>query len=271
MEVKIYLDSLFLMNYMINLWILQLLKKRFSLETRRIRIYGGACIGAVCYILQFLLKGNAFLIELCTVLFTVPLMIGVVLPARKRRFFLPMIGYGFFYSFLMAGITRAISNKWRVFAGKETTLLQVLVCVFFCKEFFGWSLARKKLRKGRLIYAVEVKSAGTTLSLSALLDTGNRLTEPLSHRPVCIMEEQLLAQITLENPLFFRAIPYHSVGCEKGVLYGVEIAEMQISTEESCYVAKNVICAGTGHKLSAKNAYQMILHPALLSEENRRI
>lgn len=270
MEVKIYLDSLFLMNYMINLWILQLLKKRFALEIRRIRIYGGACIGAVFYILQFFLKGNALAIELGTMLLGVLLMIRAVLPERKRRFFLPMISCGFFYSFLMAGIVRAVLNKWRVFYEKEATLLWILLFVFFCKELFLWGLEKKKQKKSRLVYMVDIKSAGTVLSLRGLLDTGNRLTEPLSRRPVCIMEEQLLAQITLENPLFFRAIPYHSVGCEKGILYGVEIPEIQISTEEACYVAKNVICAGVGQKLSVKNAYQMILHPALLSEENRK-
>ena len=115
-----------------------------------------------------------------------------------------------------------------------------------------------------------MESAGKKVPVLALLDTGNSLKEPISGEPVCLMEEELLAKITLENPLFLRAIPYRSVGCEQGMLYGVKIPKLEIYTDETCYVADDVICAGVGHKLSTKGAYQMILHPALLAEENRR-
>ena len=114
-----------------------------------------------------------------------------------------------------------------------------------------------------------IQSSGTKTTIVALVDTGNSLVEPISKKPVSIVEEEILAKITLENPLFLRAIPYRSVGCESGTLYGVEIPEIRIFMENTSYVAKNIICAGAPHKLSTKGAYQMILHPALLTEENR--
>lgn len=219
--------------------------------------------------MQFFFRGNALVVELVSVVLAVPMMIGVILPKRKRRYFLSMIVCGFFYSFLLAGITRAVLNKWRIFTGKETTLFGILLFLFLCKEIIGLVFEKRRQKKARSVYAVTIKSADTVFSLQALFDTGNSLIEPISKRPVCIMEEELLAKITLENTVFLRAIPYRSVGCKNGILYGVEIPQMQIMTEDACYVAEHVICAGIGHKLSSQNAYQMILHPSLLSEENK--
>lgn len=270
MEIEIYLDSLFLMNYLINLWILQMLKRSFSLQIPAWRSWSAACIGAGIYIMQFLIRGNALAVECISVVSAVPIMIGVFLPKRKRRYFLSMLVYGFFYSFLLAGIARAVLNKLRIFTGKETTLFGMLLLVFFCKEIFQWALVRKKQKHDRVVYSVRLKSADTCFSLQALFDTGNSLVEPISKKPVCIMEEEMLAKITLENTLFLRAIPYRSVGCQNGILYGVEVPEMEIITEDACYVAEHVICAGVSQKLSSKNAYQMILHPSLLTEENKR-
>lgn len=268
MEIEIYLDSLFFMNLMINLWILQLLKRRFSLEAKGIRLFGAAVLGAGIYILAFFVPLKSVLLQPVAVVISVPLMIGMILTKRKRRHFKSMIGMGLVYSFIFAGILRVVFNKWRVFAGKEVTLWAVLAGVYFCTRIGMWCLKRAGQIGRKSLYQVCIKSAGKETGLTALLDTGNSLIEPISKKPVCLIEEELLAHITLENPLFLRAIPYRSVGCVQGTLYGVEIPELRIREEERLILLNNVICAAAPHKLSTKNAYQMILHPALFAEEN---
>jgi hypothetical protein len=116
---------------------------------------------------------------------------------------------------------------------------------------------------------VILESAGAQISVKALLDTGNRLVEPISGKPVCIVDEEILAKLTLENPLFFRAIPFRSVGCEHGMVYGVQIPKIHIEEEGKTYIITDVVCAGTGHKLSARNEYQMIIHPGILVGKNK--
>lgn len=270
MEIEIYLDSLFLLNLMINLWILELLRYKFVPEIKTRRLLLAACFGAAIYVSVFFLPGRSLALQILAVGISLPAMLFIILPGRKRRLFRNMLLMGLFYSFVLAGVLRAVLGKWKIFSGKDVTLTAVLAGVFICVEAGKWCI--KKCRHGgkKSVYKVSVESAGKKMHLSALLDTGNSLIEPISKKPVCLMEEELLAHITLENPLFLRAIPYRSVGCDKGTLYGVEIPRMRIITEEACYVADNVICAGVGHKLSTKDAYQMILHPALLAEENRR-
>lgn len=267
MEVLIYLDSLFLLNFMINLWILQLVKLKYSLEVCKGRILFAALLGASMYILAFTLPLKSIFLQPLSVAVSVPCMMRTLLPRKRWKYRIRLIGSGFFYVFVIAGILRVLFYKWRLFTGLEISISGVLGGTYICMRVAEIAMKRRKL-SDKNVCQVVIKSAGMKTTLSALVDTGNSLLEPISKKPVSIVDEEILAKITLENPLFFRAIPYRSVGCENGTLYGVEVPEIRIFCENTCYVAKNIICAGTPHKLSTKGTYQMILHPALLTEGN---
>lgn len=268
MEIEIYLDSLFLLNFMINLWILQLIKIKFLPETKGLRMWISAGIGALIYIISFWFSGGSFFVPIFSMLVSLPVMAGIALTKRKRRYFIKIIGWGLFYGFVISGVLRAMLYKWRVFKGKEITATVVLAGTYLCMQIGSWGIRKGKQMGKKSICKAVICSAGKETRIKALLDTGNSLVEPISRKPVCIVEEEILAQITLQNSLFLRAIPYRSVGCEQGMLYGVEIPQIKIITESTCYIAEQVICAGAPHKLSTKGTYQMILHPALLKEEN---
>lgn len=267
MKIEIYLDSLFFLNLMINLGILNLLKHKYALEDVKARIFTAAAIGAATYVLLFFIPFKSVLWQFIAIGISVPFMIVIVLPKRKRRYLGKMIGWGFVYSFVVAGVLRAVFYKWQLFNGMEITLPGVLAGVYICVQAGIWCIRQAKSNSKKSLCTVTMESAGVQMAVTALIDTGNSLVEPLSRKPVCLVEEELLARITLENPLFLRAIPFRSVGCEQGMLYGVEIPKLIISSEEDTYVVTDVICAGVSHRLSAKNAYQMILHPDLVAKD----
>lgn len=272
MSIEIYLDTLFFMNLIINLWILKLLKIRFALDTKSYKLWLSACFGAVVYICQFFLPAyipiGGILLQILGMGLSVPGMSVLILTKRKRHLWKKVILQGLAYSFMIGGILRAVLVKWKLFAGQEITLFTVLVGVYVCVQTGSYIVRKGRLPGKKSICQAIITSSGTKTKVKALLDTGNNLLEPISQKPVCLAEEELLARITLENPLFYRAIPFSSVGCQQGILYGVEIPELTIINGEQCYKVSNVICAGVSQKLSHKNAYQMILHPALCTEES---
>ena len=273
MEIEIYLDTLFFMNLVINLWILKLLKQRFLLDTKGCRIWGAAGLGAAIYISLFFIPlfipVGGILLQIMAVALSVPVMSALILTKRKRHLWKKVMLQGFTYSFMIAGVLRAVLYKWKLFAGQEITVFAVLLGVYVWVQTGSFLLRKGRLLSHKNVCLAVINSAGMETKVKALLDTGNSLLEPISKKPVCLVEEELLARITLENPLFYRAIPFRSVGCEQGILYGVEIPELTIINGEQCYTATNVICAGVPHKLSHKNTYRMILHPALCTEENK--
>ena len=129
----------------------------------------------------------------------------------------------------------------------------------------GYLYERKQIVKKQTIYDVEVAQQGRKLTLKALLDTGNGLREPISGRPVSIIERDVydtLCHQTIQER--YRVIPYHSIGKEHGILQGTEVDELIIWREDEPYVQKKAVIALYEGKLSGNGSYQMILHTGLL-------
>ncbi len=132
----------------------------------------------------------------------------------------------------------------------------------------------KKLKSDRKcreqLYEVRFLWEKNAYSCTALYDTGNRLYEPLTKCPVCIIEQSVLG---VSESRYEAAIPYHSVGCRSGMLYGVYVEAFCIcrgNDKERIQgndIIQRVLLAIYPGKLSAKGEYQMILHPELLVTE----
>lgn len=268
MKVQIYWDSLFLMNLLINWGVLKLLQKRFALGAMKVRIWLAAFLGGSTYMITFVCCQKSTLWQLFATLSSVVLMVYIVLGKKKQRFAGKALLWGLMYSFIISGVLRVVFKQYRFIRGGQIALEFVLVGVLICVKIGTWYVEKNMGKQKRSICTVTLESAGTQITLKALLDTGNRLIEPISGKPVCIVEEEVLARLTLENALFFRAIPFRSVGCERGMLYGVQIPKIRIEHETNTYVVNDIVCAGIGNKLSAKNEYQMIVHPDLIIEKN---
>ena len=108
-------------------------------------------------------------------------------------------------------------------------------------------------------------SDNSKCKIMALIDSGNSLVEPISQKPVSIVEKSVLEEfqqeLLKEN---FRMVPFHSVGKEKGILEAYFIEKLEIRRGGECIVIEKPMIAVTPEKVSSKKDYQMILHPALL-------
>lgn len=60
----------------------------------------------------------------------------------------------------------------------------------------------------------------SAITVTALVDSGNSLTEPISGKPVCVVEEKIVRGLWGKSMKGFRAIPFHSVGQNHGILEG---------------------------------------------------
>lgn len=101
--------------------------------------------------------------------------------------------------------------------------------------------------------------------ITALLDSGNGLLEPISKMPVSIIEERVAGQYKkyLKKEKF-RMVPFHSLGEERGMLEAYFIEKMEIRGKEGVRVIKNPIIAISKGTISANEKYQMILQPEIL-------
>ena len=68
------------------------------------------------------------------------------------------------------------------------------------------------------------------------------------------------------RPEKYHAIPFSSVGKEKGVLSAYELQELTIEGQEETVRKEHVIVAICNTGIPEESIYQMILHPRLLED-----
>ncbi|MFI3237653.1 MAG: sigma-E processing peptidase SpoIIGA [Lachnospiraceae bacterium] len=262
MQVILYLDTVFLLNLSMNLWVISLAIYKLKISVTHRRRWGVALLGAFFYCLVFYIPFYGGFHMILAILLSNISMIFFLLPKRYKRYRWKVLGLTYFYTFLFWGIFHLVETKLQ----KPEHILYIIpflftmYILFYIIRFTVFCWNNQKREK---VFDILIKSNGVEYLAKGLYDSGNTLIEPISKKPVCLVEEELLAKITLENPLFLRAIPYHSIGKEFGMLYGVEIPCMHIYTPEREIVKHNVVCAGVNQKISGFDKVQMILHSSI--------
>ena len=119
---------------------------------------------------------------------------------------------------------------------------------------------------------------GRRKQITALWDSGNQLRQPLTGRPVHIIELEavqpllekeerrelmrLLEMQTVEYPSgMFSFVPYQSIGKKHGILPVLKLDEIRVEKENETVDTPEVLAAVSKEAVSRSGAYQMILHP----------
>ena len=116
-------------------------------------------------------------------------------------------------------------------------------------------LFRKKFGTCR----IRLEHAGQNYDGKALIDTGNRLRDPVSGEPVNILDPEIAECLLKEEIPQMREIAYHSIGKENGVMKAYRIERM-IFPEKENMVIKNGLVAVSEEKILCEDC-RMILNP----------
>lgn len=115
------------------------------------------------------------------------------------------------------------------------------------------------------IYQVQITNQGISIDVKALYDTGNRLCDPISGRPVSVVEADKYEQLVKnDKPEKHKIIPYHTIGEEHGILEGTLVDKITIRKKDEMKILEAVIIACYKGKLSKDGGFQMILNKELL-------
>lgn len=143
----------------------------------------------------------------------------------------------------------------------------VIVSCLILQKFCKWY--RKNRRKAEEEVDLLLIWDETELSVRALVDTGNRLTEPVTGRPVSILDCEAAVRLLgsgWEERKGFLLVPYHSIGREQGWMRAVAIDRMIIETSEGRLTFERPLLAISNEKINLRNQYQVILNPEHLHD-----
>lgn len=190
-------------------------------------------------------------------------------PTKKQILW---IALSFFWSafYLCGCMTMAI----RLVGSLAGSSVRSMCFALFACIFLIWN----HLQKDKGIYDVVFSYNGKKYRVKALVDTGNRLYEPITHWPVCILEKSVLEdKVTIdikeeqEESTGIFMVPFHTVGKKSGMLPAVKVKDiLLIDTKESIQLPEMLLGLYEGC-LSSRGSYRMLLHTEYLNADVRHL
>ncbi|MCM1058341.1 MAG: sigma-E processing peptidase SpoIIGA [Firmicutes bacterium] len=278
MRYELYVDSLFLVNFVMNLYILMLVDRSTFQTAAPLRLLLGAAFGGGCYLLLFLLNVSVPL-KLFLGAAGALGMLPMAFPVRGLRNLLKLMEKMLLFSFCMGGALLFLLRSFPVRGGILTGIFGILGVggiVFLFLGRFHWAS-----KKENSLCRVTLVRAEKQVTVSALIDSGNSLTEPISGKPVCVVEEEVFRRLWEEDGELFRAVPYHSIGKKKGILKGYLLPELQVELDGMRKVLRGVYVAVSPERISAAETpeteapgaevIRMILNPRILTGSVKKV
>lgn len=265
LQGTVYIDSIFLLNLVMDFYLLTLTGKVLGKTATYSGIFAGSVIGALGYCIVLCLPGIPYILKIpAGMLPTGALMVKLGCRTKGKKELVRAEGYLFLFSFLMGGFIIFLKVKIPLAAEHGDSMVMIAGLGFVGFVIFRKLMDAYRKRKEDHFCRVFLQGDHGPCEIMALIDTGNGLVEPISKKPVAVLEEKQWENLKgWMKPEKFKLIPYHSIGRENGMLEGYEIDLMEVKGKTGEKQFDKVIVAVFRGKISQKGGYQMILPPEL--------
>lgn len=275
MEYEWYADLFFLEEVyrdVLILWLAAVLMRRRSAVLRFLGagIAGGLCSTGIVYLelmgrcpvgRQMVSTG---VWEVGKLLVTGLFMVWIAFPGnafanRGKELGVLVLSAGILQSGLAILRERCFLTGWK----------SLMFMGFFCAgvRFFAAALVRRPM-VGKTRYRVRLFLNEKSKEFMAMADSGNRLVEPVTGKPVSIIAAADAKEFFGER-VGVIMIPYRAVGTKNGMMPGVLFNRMEIMSGESGSIRiERPIVAISKEPLFFGKDFTMILPECLVSEEN---
>jgi len=297
----IYADILFINNTLMTFAIIwtvgQLLELKYCCWTLII----SSMIGTIYTFLFILIRveGWPLILKLLWYIglnvLTALLMINIASYHSSRKMKFKALIYLYAISFITIGMIISIFNIYDIRASnisnKYFFIPLALIFLFFISRF-GWHYYKEHVKGEELYLPVKIFINDKKIELIGLLDTGNRLNDPITKVPVLIIEwndilnlfaidikedikekinankSELIELINIFNDLGWgnriRILPFADLGQEHGILLAFRPDKIIIEYKDNFIESERVIIALTEYTLDEEDNYHALIHPRLL-------
>jgi len=258
MYYELYIDLFFLVNFMMDVFILIVAKAILKCSATN----GSICIGAAaasmltCLVLILPITGDCLGFIVFHGLISV-LMTKIGLRIRFHKGFIKAYIVVYFSTFLVGGIFSSLEQYTR-----EGSVFLIFALVSYWTSQNIWRYIVNIKRIDEIQCEVLLINGTKQTKVKAIIDTGNRLTDDITGKPVSLISSETAMKLWEEFPKEgFRYIPYYTIKGKGGVLPLFTLEKMCLYLEEEIWIKKASIAVceekiGTGK-------YEMILNPQI--------
>lgn len=269
----IYADVMFFINLIFDYLALIILGRMMKLRVKQWRIAVSGALGALGTVILFCMDIShvffklllAFVMIVCAYDFSGRRTVSVF-----TAFLLIMAAVSGIVtaavSVISTGTDSVIKNGIVYFDISPTLLFIILLAAYpiICILSKGM-----RERRNRTVYLTEIERFGKKVSLMALFDSGNKLKEPMTKRPVVVAcwdavrglfdtDEEFETVVGKSDEYRLWVIPYHALGNRDGIIFAFLADRIQVDKR----VTERVFIAITDQKFS--DEYQALLNADLI-------
>ncbi len=256
---ELYIDVLFLVNLFFDFLLLLTVRNIMKYPVSWGHVFLGGITGAAftCLVIASSLDGLVKLI-LCHVIVNM-IMIKVGLKIKHVGELIKAVIVLYVVSILYGGILELFHPYLHT---EIIYFIIAILCAVFIRNM--WKIFLKEKRTQNTKCAVVLQEGKTQIKVTALIDTGNTLTDPISGEPVSIIEKELAKKMwkDKEQDKGIRYIPFCTIE-SKGMMPIFRIEKMQVVGKEEILIQHPIVgvCEGV---ISEVEEYQIILNPDIL-------
>ena len=299
--LHIYLDVIWLLNFLIDLLLLLLTAIVLKRKMTKIRLLAGGTFASLYVLFLFSPWESLAMNPAVKTLYSL-IIILIAFGFIRFRLFLQAWLMFYFVNFAagggLLGLHFFLQNDTSFIKGTFATHTSGMgspiswLFVFIGFPVIYWyskqrmeSIETAKLRYEQ-IYPVMVRAAGMTFHLKGFVDSGNRLEDPISRRSVMIIDMTEVGNqfpdsiIKLTNKSYFSEeklpqafegklslLPYRTVGENQQFMWVIKPDEVTVYEDEQPYKASYVLLGLSYTKLSDRQDYNCLLHPKMMQKK----
>ncbi|MBE5949279.1 MAG: hypothetical protein E7261_09660 [Lachnospiraceae bacterium] len=296
MHYEIYLDVVFLINLMFEFVVLRLTGSIVRRKSTLFRCFLAAFTGSTLLCVMLVLHSAGMIRSPLTVMAVCDFLMTVIAFYRKKEKIYKILGMmvvSYIVSFLIGGILNAVYGYtvvgyyWNTLGSAVENkavswyfvCLGALICFILGKTVL---FLLKKMKDTKSIYwEVTLCMGDSEKKVTALADTGNHLVEPISGKPVHVVEIGVISDIMkaeftdavknfydkniMDRGLYqgngIRMIPFRAVGTpNEKLLVGISIDRMKFKNHTIDYETEKPYVALYDGVLAHDGSYHMLLH-----------
>ncbi len=208
MYLEVYIDVIFLINYIMDLLLLFIVKIILKRNTTRLKLYIAALIGAISScILAIIPQLNGLLQFILSYIIIAYLMVLVAFGQQNTKtrmkacivlyistFFLGGVLNSLYYTFGFGDIFKELFNGG--FLTNRTATYYLVSIITAMGAIYIFIKILMNLRSGALeLYETYLHFNDKSIKLMGLLDTGNSLYDPILKKPVLITEYNVIKSL----------------------------------------------------------------------------
>ncbi|NPV52478.1 MAG: sigma-E processing peptidase SpoIIGA [Firmicutes bacterium] len=275
----------FIMHYLI-LWATSGV---LGLRSTSVRLSLGASLATlidatiiVLMVARVMATPSAVLLAFLSIIPAARISYGRLLPRRLAV----TIAYVYIITIMGGGGGLAVSY---LTGGRPIPAFIATIATILVVAELGWGLVHRRIREWLFFVPIEIFFGEERVFVNALIDTGNRLRDPITGAPVIILEYSAVASILpgevrqvfdlldtedlaaitdiVANSSWssrFRVLPFASIGKEKGMLIGFRPDEVRIMEGDRRASTRNAVVGIYTQRLSAEGGFRALLHPEIL-------